>query len=290
MARLDNRSGKRYFYQSQYGALSSFGTIGNSSYHAASVSIRQRLKGLTWDFNYTYSKSMDDASGLQTGGTFGSAFILNALRQHDAYSVSDFDLTHVINFNGVWDIPIGKGRHFFEGMNKVANAILGGWQLSTIYRYNTGYPIYGFFDNSGWQTNWNIRSNGTRVTQVDPSPNATSGTGGVPNLFSDPKAAYQSYRTPYPGESGDRNQLRYPSYFNLDAGLSKSFNAPWKEGHTMQIRWEVFNVTNSAQFTGLANTALGYNPSKGLPASTFANFTGTQGSPRVMQFAFRYDF
>jgi len=245
---------------------------------------------LTWDLNYTFSKSLDDASGLQTGGTFGSAFILNALRQEDARSVSDFDLTHVLNFNSVWDIPIGNGQKYFSGMNKVANAILGGWQLATIYRYNTGYPIYGFFDNSGWQTNWNVRSNGTRVTEVHTLPNQNSGTGGVPNLFGNVIQAYQSYRSPYPGESGDRNQIRFPSNFNLDAGLYKSFTMPWKEDHKLQIRWEVFNVTNSARFTGLASTALGYNPSKGLPSSTFANFTGTQGSARVMQFAFRYDF
>ena len=287
---LDALSGRRYFYQSQYGALTSFGTIGSSDYHGASLSIRQRLKGLTWDLNYTYSKSMDDASGLQTGGTFGSAFILNALRQRDARSVSDFDLTHVVNFNSVWDVPLGKGQKFLSGMNKVANGFLGGWQLSTIYRYNTGYPIYGFFDNSGWQTNWNVRSNGVRVTQVNASPSQNSGTGGVPNLFSNPTQAYQSYRTPYPGESGDRNQLRYPSFFTLDAGLAKSFSLPWHEGHKAQIRWEVFNVTNSAQFIGLANTALGYNPSKGLPAAGFGNFTQTQGSARIMQFAFRYDF
>jgi hypothetical protein len=236
---------------------------------------------------------------LQTGGTFGSAFILNALRQEDARSVSDFDLTHVLNFNSVWDIPIGNGQKYFSGMNKVVNAILGGWQLATIYRYNTGYPIYGFFDNSGWQTNWNIRSNGVRrdltsnpylYALQQTSPNANSGVGGVPNLFQDPTRAYQGYRTPYPGESGDRNQLRYPSYWSIDAGLSKSFTMPWNENHKLQFRWETFNVTNSAQFTGLANTALGYNPSKGAPASTFANFTGTQGSPRVMQFALRYDF
>lgn len=288
--RLDARSGKRYFYQSQYGALSSFGTIGSSDYHGASLSVRQRLRSLTWDLNYTYSKSMDDASGLQTGGTFGSAFILNALRQQDARSVSDFDLTHVVNFNSVWEIPVGKGQKYFSSMNKVANAILGGWQLSTIYRYNTGYPIYGFFDNSGWQTNWNVRSNGVRLYDIISPSSKNSGVGGVPNLFSNPTLAYQSYRTPYPGESGDRNQIRYPSYFTLDAGLAKSFTMPWSENHKAQIRWDVFNVTNTVAFTGLANTALGYNPSKGLPASTFGNFTATRGDARVMQFALRYDF
>jgi hypothetical protein len=287
---LDNNTGKRLFYQNQYGALSSFGTIGSSDYHGLAISLRQRMKGLTWDLNYTYSKSMDDASGLQTGGTFGSAFILNALRQQDARSVSDFDLTHIVNFNSVWEVPIGRNKQLFSGMGKIADFFLGGWQLSSIFRYNTGYPIYGFFDNSGWQTNWQVRSNGVRVTQFDATPSKTSGQGGVPNIFSNVLAAYQSYRTPYPGESGDRNQLRYPSNIVLDAGLAKSFNTPWSENHRVQFRWDVFNVTNTARFTGLANTALGYDPSSGLPASTFGNFTGQQGSPRVMQFALRYDF
>jgi hypothetical protein len=260
------------------------------------------MKGLTWDLNYTYSKSMDDASGLQTGGTFGSAFILNALRQQDARSVSDFDLTHVVNFNSLWEIPIGKGKQFFSGMNGFADAILGGWQLSSIFRYNTGYPIYGFFDNSGWQTNWNVRSNGVRLNTMETGNNANAGVctitgsnppvlGSCPNLFGDRISAYKSFRSPYPGESGDRNQHRYPSYFVLDAGLMKSFSLPWNEKHQAQFRWEVFNVTNSARFTGLASTALGYNPSKVTTTPTaFANYSGTQGSPRVMQFAFRYSF
>src|SRR6185369_8060005 len=66
------------FYQPQYGALTSFTTVGNSSYNGATVSVRQRLgESLSLDFNYTLSKSMDDASGLQTSGGYGSAFILN---------------------------------------------------------------------------------------------------------------------------------------------------------------------------------------------------------------------
>lgn len=287
---LDTYTGKRLFYQNQYGALSSFGTIGSSDFHGMTFSLRQRLKTLTWDLNYTYSKSMDDASGLQTGGTYGSAFILNALRQQDARSVSDFDLTHIVNFNSVWQVPIGRNKQLFGGMSKTADFFLGGWQISSIFRYNTGYPIYGFYDNSGWQTNWNVRSNGVRVTQFDATPSQTSGTGGVPNLFSNVLAAYRSYRTPYPGESGDRNQLRYPSYVVLDAGLAKNFKSPFKEGHRIQFRWDMFNVTNTARFTGLADTALGYVPANGAPSTTFGNFTDTQGNPRIMQFTLRYDF
>ena len=104
---LDAFSSRQLFFQSQYGALSAFGTIGSSDYHGATLSIRQRLRTLTWDFNYTFSKSIDDASGLQTSGVFGTAFITNALRQRDNRGISDFDIKHIVNFNSIWDIPIG---------------------------------------------------------------------------------------------------------------------------------------------------------------------------------------
>lgn len=284
-------TGKRLFYQNQYAALSSFGTIAKSNYNALAVSVRQRLSGLTWDFNYTFSKSLDDASGLQTATSFaGSALILNPLRQQDSYSYSDFDLTHVINFNSVWEIPIGRNRQFFSGMNKYANAILGGWQLSSIFRYNTGYPIRNFFDDSGWATNWQIKGGGFLVDPAETGNNKTSGVGGRPNLFADPVAAYKSFRSPLPGDTGSRNMLRYPSYITLDAGLAKSFQMPWSENHKVTFRWDVFNVTNTARFTTIALNSLGYLPERGNPPASWANFTQQQGSPRVMQFAFRYEF
>ena len=54
-------------------------------------------KALSWDFNYTLSKSLDDASGLQTSGVFAAAFILNPLRQRDNRAVSDFDVRHILS-------------------------------------------------------------------------------------------------------------------------------------------------------------------------------------------------
>jgi hypothetical protein len=289
--RFVTRPGGPLFYQPQYGALSAYGTIGKSDYHGGSLSVRQRLKGLTWDLNYTFSKSIDDASGLQTSGVYGSALILNPLRQSDNRAVSDFDLRHIINVNGIWDLPFGKGKKYFSNMNGVLDAIFGGWQMSGIYRWNTGYPAGDWFDVAGWPTNWNVRSNIVRIKPIQSSPNATSGSGGVPNLFSDRTAAYRSFRSPAPGETGDRNQLRLPNYIVLDMGLQKSFNMPWKEGHVVKFRFDVFNVTNTARFTGIADASFGLDPQRGgTPAPSWGNFTAQQGSPRVMQFALRYEF
>src|SRR6185436_10378205 len=101
---FDTNTGRTLFYNRQYGALSAFGTVASSNYHGATLSVRQRFKGLTWDFNYTFSKSIDDASGIQTSGVFGQAFILNALRQRDSRAASDFDTRHIVNINGVFDV------------------------------------------------------------------------------------------------------------------------------------------------------------------------------------------
>ncbi len=281
------------FYNRQYGALSAYGTIASSDYHAGTVSVRQRFKGLTWDFNYTFSKSMDDASGVQTSGVFGQAFIHNALRPEDSRSVSDFDVRHIINVNGVFELPFGRGKTFFGNMPKVADAIFGGWQLSSVFRFNSGYPISGssanFVDVGGWPTNWNARSYVVRVSPIEASPNNTSGVGGVPNLFTDRTAAYKSFRVAAPGETGDRNAIRYPCYIVMDIGLAKTFRSPFGENHRIQLRVDTFNLTNTQKFT-VVDSIFGLDPYRDTPSPTFGNFGAIQGSPRVIQFALRYDF
>lgn len=294
MQLLDGETGSRYFFQGQYDALSAFGTIGSSDYHGATLSIRQRLSGVTWDFNYTFSKSLDSGSGLQTGGLFGSTFILNAFNIKDNRAVSDFDLRHMVNFNGIWDIPIGRGKRFGSGINKVVDAFVGGWQLSGIFRADSGLPFAGYFDETGWQTNWQIRSFNVPAKSVTTgtffnSKSSACTTGcDIPNLFANPDAVWASFRTPHPGETGTRNPIRYPGSVNLDAGLAKSFNMPWDEKHKVTFRWDVFNVTNTPVFTGQAAGLIGYTGSSAGP--TFGRFTGTRNNARIMQFALRYDF
>lgn len=245
------------------------------------------------DFNYTFSKSMDDASGLQTSGVYGSAFILNPLRQRDNYSVSDFDLRHVININALWQIPIGRGRAFLGNANSVVDALIGGWQLSGIYRWNSGLPISAPFDAAQWATNWQVQSRGVRTRPLEACP--TRGGANAPNLFGcDRTGAYQSFRNAKPGETGDRNVFRLPGYVVLDMGLSKSFTMPWSEGHSLQLRFEAFNVTNTQRMGAIQGGRDGFglvvDPQDATPPTNWANFINTQGDRRVMQFGFRYQF
>jgi hypothetical protein len=291
---LDLFSDRQLFFQSQYGALDSFGTIAKSNYHGAAFSLRQRLAGFTWDLNYTLSKSLDDTSGLQNAAAFGGAFILNPLRQSDNYAPSDFDQRHIVNFNSVWEVPLGKGRTFLSDSNSIVDSLLGGWQLSSIVRFNTGEPIgtgNKFFDNSGWVTNWNTKSSVVQTRPIETGVFLNGDGSGLPTIFRDPAAAYNSFRSPFPGETGDRNRLRFPSYFVIDMGLQKQFKMPWSESHKLGIRWDVFNLTNTPIFTGpFSETRVGYRPDVGNVPTGFGEFTATKSNARVMQFALRYDF
>ena len=286
------------FFQPQYGALASFSSIGRSWYHAGTLSVRERLGNtLTMDFNYTLSHSLDDASGLQTSGGYGAAFILNPLRQRDWYADSDFDIRHVINMNAVWQLPIGRGRWLFNDANKWVNGILGGWQLSGIYRWNSGLPVSAPYDDARWATNWNVQAGVTPTSPVHTCPDRP--VNGTPKLFGgcgDINKIYQSFRNAYPGESGPRNPFRLPGYIDLDLGLGKTWKMPWSESHQLQLRWDVFNVANWQHFGAIDGSRTGFgvrrDPAlRDLSApSNWSNFVQIQGQARVMQVGARYSF
>jgi hypothetical protein len=302
------------FFQPQYGALATFSSVGHSWYHAGTLTVRERLgTKLNFDFNYTLSHSLDDASGLQTSGGYGAAFIVNPIRQHDWYADSDFDYRHIINVNAIWELPFGRGQAFLSNSNKWVNGLLGGWQLSGIYRWNSGLPLSAPYDDARWATNWNVQSNDVRLRSFQACPTKS---GPTPNIFGcDRTTAYRSFRNALPGESGERSPFRLPGYIDLDLGLAKEFKMPWNENHRLQIRWEVFNVTNTQRLgafdtsrTGFGITgdpagrpigcssncvAQAFQSGTGAPANpptNWGNFTSIQGSPRVMQVGFRYTF
>lgn len=279
------------FYHPQYAAFSSFGSFAESDYNGASFSLRQRLgESLSFDLNYTLSKSFDNASGLQTGGSYGSQFVLNPLRPEDNYGYSDFDTRHVVNANFIFQMPIGKGRKYFSNLNSVVDTLIGGWQLAGIYRWNSGLPVSAPFDAAQWATNWNVQSNGTRIKPVK-----FGSVRSTQNAFENPEEAYKSFRNARPGETGERNVFRQPGYSTLDLGLSKTFNMPWREGHKLQFRWEVINVGNFQYFNAdnLTRSTYGLpqDPEAGGASSDFGNiYTSIQGVPRRMQFGLRYSF
>jgi hypothetical protein len=277
--------GDNLFIHPQYAALSAYSSIGRSDFNSLQVLLRKRFSsGHAFDVNYTYGHSLDDGSALQRSGAF-LGIQLNPLNPRLSRSHSDFDIRHNINANYIVEAPFGRGKAWLKNMNAFGEAVLGGWQTTGIFRWNTGLPAPRTVDLGGWVTNYQLRSSGVATRKVESSPTRT----GDPNLFSNPTEAYRSFRTPFAGEAGDRNTYRYPGYVTFDFGLYKSFRL-FTENQKLTFRWEVFNLTNTQRFTGLTSTALAKDPNLGAPSADFGKFTGTQGTPRVMQFALRIDF
>ena len=298
---VDDMGPKNAFFHPQYGALNVLSTIASSDYDAFTFTVRERFgDALTLDFNYTLSKSFDLASGGGTAGVGdsggGYAEILNPLFPEWSRALSDFDISHIINANWLWELPFGRGRTYGSGMSKGLDAFFGGWSFNGVFRWNSGLAQQGPFEASRWATNWNAGSSNFRIRDPRPAPNKGF-EGRPPNFWKDPQYAYNSYRDAAPGEVGDRNVFRTPSFITFDFGLHKSFIMPYNEGHRVVFRWEVFNATNTQRlgYWSGGRSSMGTSPNPHLPtseaASSFGNITDIQGlEARVMQFGLRYEF
>jgi len=142
-----------------------------------------------------------------------------------------------------------------------------------------------------WPTNWDEQGIAQLVAQPKIGHHRDPSTGAV-SVFADPVAAFADFRHPFPGESGSRNVVRGDGYAGLDMALSKRWKMPW-ESHSLQFRWEVFNVPNLHRFnvlSGLGTSACNCIASLEQVPQTFGAYTGLLTSPRVMQFALRYEF
>jgi hypothetical protein len=284
-----SKFGPYAFFNDQFSALSAWRSIGKSNYHSLQLIFRKRFsQGLQFDFNYTLSKSFDLSSVVERNGSF-SGFVVNSWSPGQRYAVSDFDMRHQINSNWVYELPFGNGKYVGRNINKVGDAIIGGWQLGGIFRWSSGLPV-SVGNGRFWPTNWNITGFATRTGPLPTqettknAPAASSGGKPGPNLFPDPAAALKSYSNTYPGQTGERNGIRGDGYFTLDFNLGKTWKLPF-EGHTLQFRWEVFNSTNTVRFDPQSTTL-----DLGSGRANFGKYSTALTNPRVMQFALRYEF
>jgi hypothetical protein len=288
------------YYSPQFSSLFAWRSTGNSAYSAGQFSLRHRANGLQFDINYTYSKSIDVGSNAERinefeGFGFGSQ-IINSWFPGQNRAVSDFDTTQIVNANWVYELPVGRGQHFGSGMGRFANAVLGGWTVSGLWRYSSGYPFSLF--SPEWATNFQLESQAVPLSSVRPKTGsfivnqAAGGTG--PNVFSDPgvtdpenpNAAINLFRPAYPGEEGLRNGLRGPGTFNVDTSVTKSW--PITESQLIKFSWSMYNITNTARFDV---GTMQLNSNNYLSSSTsFGNFSSTLSNPRVMEFMLRYTF
>ena len=280
-----SKLGANAFYNPQYASLYAWRSIGNASYNGLQLALRKRFsQGVQFDLNYTFSKSLDLASDAERIGAWNalSGNVINSWNFKALRGLSDFDTTHQINGNWVIELPFGRNKHFGNSANGALDAVIGGWQLSGIYRWTTGFP-FSVFNGSTWPTNWQLGGLAMPVGAL-PAAGVTKNGDGTVNVFSNPASAILDFRHDYPGESGVRNNLRGDGVFGWDMGLGKRWKMPYSESHSVQFRWEVFNVPNSVRFdVQSANTNIDN-------ATSFGKYTRLLSNPRIMQFALRYEF
>ncbi len=287
------------FYQPQFSSLYGWQSRGNSNYNGLQLTLRHAMSaGLQFDVNYTYSKSIDVGSnaervnGFESGGIAFNSQVINAFSPNLWRAASDFDTTHQINANFIWDVPFGRGRHFGGGSNAFVNAVLGGWTVSGLYRWTSGFP-FSVLAGNGWATDFELEGT-SFVNGVKPKTGVFRDAQGDPNVFQNAQSLTctcfpgdgfnTTFRATYAGEAGQRNNFRGPGYFGIDGGLSKSWN--FNESKMLKFSWEVFNVTNSVRFDAagsLGNQDL-------VDITGFGKFNQELTTPRVMQFALRFAF
>jgi hypothetical protein len=230
---------------------------------------------LQFDFNYTYSHSIDNLSS--TVNTVFGGLICDANNLRACRGDSDFDARHFVSANAIYDLPFGKGRSFGRDSSGWVNQIIGNWQVSTIASWHTGFA---FSTNTGaFPIGFQFDSPGVFVGGSSTSVNIHDDNGSI-QYFADKVAAKKAFRNPFGLEVGNRNTLRTPGFVNFDAGIGKRFPV-FREGYLLQFRADFFNAFNHVNFG---------TPNANINSGRFGQITGTANGPREIQFSLRFDF
>ncbi len=273
-------------FSPQFNALEGWANFGWSAYNSVQVSVRKRMGNVSFAANYVYSKSIDDASAPGNSGSFGG-LIYTPFDLAQQRSLSDFDMKH--NFNGefVYDLPFGRGQRFGGGAGKAMNAFIGGWELTGIVQWHSGFP-QSPGEGFNFATDFFLTGPGTlsAALQTDITRNVTPG--GIPNLFSNPAAALALIQPTLPGLAGSRNVFFGPAFSSVSADVHKTFTMPWSDRQRLQLRVSAYNLFNSVNFY---DGFLSLDPTE---PNTFGQFSGTIGNPqgggRQMEFGARFEF
>ncbi len=261
---------------------------GWSNYNALQVRLQKRLSyGLNFQVNYAFSKSLDTGTG--TGHGSGVDIYQNAYNPAVNYGLSDFNSTHTLVGQIVYELPFGSGRQF--ALHGPLDQIAGGWRVSSLFQWHSGVPFTPVIQSSV-------------ATGIDPglAPSIAAGSTLYPDLVGNPGVSNQTihgwfspaaYANPAYGTFGDNGRMTLvgPGFFNADFSVAKSFPLHW-EGVKLEIRADMFNVFNHVNYAN-PDANVGYGPSPcpaggpnaglDLADCTAGTITGFVGGARIIQ-------
>jgi hypothetical protein len=259
----------------QFGNIVAYGqNEAHSTYHSGQIKVERRLTdGLTFTGAYTFSKLIDDITGISVNVTFQAQNFQNAYNRRADKSLSNFDVKHRFVGNLSWELPFGDGKRFAR--SGVAQKILGGFTLNSIVQAQSGFPLSIAATNASLQGLAFIQLRPNLVG--DPSREDVSLSERLSQYFN--TSAFQQ-PAPYTLGNAPRtlSSVRAPSYFATNLSLIRDFRLG--ESKRIQFRAEAFNVLNHPNFL-IPGTTLG--------TDTFGRITGTE-DPRQIQLAVRLYF
>jgi hypothetical protein len=260
---------------------------GWSSYHAMQVDLRQRFwHGLQFDVNYTWSHTLGVSTPNDWTGAYNS-YTLRNLRE--SYGPTLFDIRHVANVAGTFDLPFGAGKMWLNQGGPV-DKVIGGWSVGTIMTYRSGSPVrvtggYSTFNNiadGGLVLNGVTReqlqdaigvykTGANFVTLIDPRFRAAAGTANTSFLSANST----------PGTLAGSVWLYGPGGFECDMSITK--DTALTERSRIQFQAQLLNAFNHPIFRG--------TPFNGYRTSTgWGTVTGASNNARVIEFRVRISF
>ena len=268
----------------QYGYISSLNApYGASWYHAFQATFQKRIThGLEGHVAYTWSKSIDDSSEIDGSADFGHGDNngpVDPNNQHLEKSLSGFDIPQNLTFAYTYALPFGRGRDFGGSVNPFVDAVLGGWNTSGMWNFESGFPTALTQQNGTPIPTFGLRPSLTGVLKKNrsfkkPGDNYFAANASTIAVASPSFTAPSSTVENSPRYDGS---VRAPGINTASLGVFKSFNlSALREGVRFEFRVEAFNALNHPQFPAPVSTVDG---------GSFGTVYAYQvNSPRQVQF------
>jgi hypothetical protein len=265
----------------QYGRIANINMLvpfNTATYDSLQTQLTRHLSASSvLGVTYTFSKAINYADNSDSGLTWNWQPMWERNR-----ALADFDRTHNLQIYGIYELPFGPGKRWAG--DGLAATIAGGWQLNGVFSAMSGTP----FTVTSSGTSVNAPGNTQTADQVMEEVRILGGTGRG-NSYFDPDAFAPVTAVRF-GTSG-RNTLRGPGLVNLDASLFRDFQL--RDGLKVQVRAEVFNVTNTPSFNNPgANASAPTRNADGtiLNLNGYTEITSAQATERQVRFALRVVF
>jgi Carboxypeptidase regulatory-like domain len=248
---------------------------GNMTYNSLQAVLQQEANhGLQYQVSYTFSKCMSDSTGYYgawNNALSASAYWQNVYDQRSEWAPCYYDATHVLSSYAVYDLPFGRGKMLANNVNSAVDQVIGGWAVSPIVSFRTGWPlpVYGAQDVSG------TFGRGARADCSGTPPITKTAIPGVGvSWFTNTGQFTQPAEGTFGNCSPQLDGLRSPRYTDVDMSVHKDF--PFTDRFRLQFRTDFINLFNHTQFNA---------PNMGL-GSTMGQITGAQ-PPRNIQLALK---